>query len=80
VSDTGIGIPGEKQQDIFHHFTQGDAGTSRVYGGSGLGLSITRGLVELMDGRISLESEVGRGSSFTVSLPLESRKKLYAFR
>jgi PAS domain S-box-containing protein len=75
VSDTGIGIPGEKQQDIFHHFTQGDAGTSRVYGGSGLGLSITRGLVELMDGSISLESEVGRGSSFTVSLPLESRKK-----
>jgi PAS domain S-box-containing protein len=74
VEDSGIGIPEDKREAIFHHFTQGDAGTSRVYGGSGLGLSITRGLVELMDGSIELESAVGTGSTFAVRLPIRGRE------
>jgi two-component system, sensor histidine kinase and response regulator len=65
VHDTGIGIPAEKQERIFDAFVQADSSTSRKYGGSGLGLSISARLVEGMQGRIGLESEVGRGSTFT---------------
>jgi signal transduction histidine kinase/CheY-like chemotaxis protein len=70
VSDTGIGIPREKQADIFSAFTQVDGSITRRYGGTGLGLTICKQLVELMNGNIWLDSEVGRGSTFSFSLSL----------
>jgi PAS domain S-box-containing protein len=71
VADSGIGIPADRIQQIFESFTQAEAAISRKYGGTGLGLSITQLLVKMQGGHIEVESEPGKGSVFTVSIPYQ---------
>ncbi|MBU3023997.1 hybrid sensor histidine kinase/response regulator [Aestuariibacter sp. A3R04] len=71
VQDTGVGIPDDKLQGIFEQFAQADTSTTRVYGGTGLGLAITQRLVELMGGKIQVDSKVGEGTTFIVTLPFK---------
>jgi len=73
VTDTGIGIPEEKQAMIFESFTQADSSTTRKYGGTGLGTTISKKMVDLMGGRISLDSESGRGSTFRFEVRLKKQ-------
>jgi PAS domain S-box-containing protein len=74
VSDTGIGIPEEHLERIFEKFYRVETGTARKYGGTGLGLAIVKRIVEAHGGEVEVESEVGKGSTFTVTLPLEEKK------
>ena len=71
VKDTGIGIPESKLNTIFESFTQADNSTTRKYGGTGLGLTISKSLIDLMGGRLTVDSEPGKGSRFTVRLSLQ---------
>jgi signal transduction histidine kinase len=71
VTDTGIGITPEQTQNLFEAFTQADVSTTRKYGGTGLGLTITQHFCQMLGGKITVESEFGRGSTFTVYLPAE---------
>lgn len=75
VADSGMGIPREKQQLVFEKFTQADGSISRRFGGTGLGLAITKKLVEIQGGHITLESEVDRGSTFTVAIPFAATER-----
>lgn len=76
VHDTGVGIAPERQSAIFDSFTQGDGTTTRRFGGTGLGLTVSKGIIELMGGTVSVDSILGEGSTFTVRLPLKIGSKL----
>jgi PAS domain S-box-containing protein len=78
IHDSGLGIQPHRINEIFEAFVQADSGTTRVYGGAGLGLAISRRLARLMGGDITVESEAGRGSSFTLWLPAAADQTLIA--
>jgi CheY-like chemotaxis protein len=77
VEDTGPGIESEKLDLIFDAFTQADGGTGRKFGGTGLGLTITKRLAELLGGSVTVQSEFGKGSVFSLSIPIESTDASY---
>ena len=74
VSDSGIGITPQQQERLFNAFTQADASTTRNYGGTGLGLSITRSFCRMIGGTVSVDSELGKGSTFTMEIPAECKE------
>jgi signal transduction histidine kinase len=74
VTDTGQGIPKDELPNIFDSFRQVEGTTTREHGGFGLGLSIVKQLVTLMGGNISVDSELGKGSTFHITLPLETKE------
>jgi len=78
VMDTGIGIAPDQKTKVFEAFTQADASTTRRFGGTGLGLTISNQLVRLMGGDLRLDSELGKGSTFTIALPLEEVDGMYS--
>jgi signal transduction histidine kinase len=71
ISDTGIGIPANQQEAIFEVFSQGDDSSTRKHGGTGLGLALSQRVCQMMGGYISVESELGKGSTFTIALPVD---------
>ena len=75
VSDTGIGITAEQQAKLFEEFSQAEATTAQRFGGTGLGLAITRKLARMMGGDVTVTSEPGKGSVFTVRLPAERHQE-----
>jgi len=79
IEDTGIGIPENKRKEIFESFTQADIETTRKYGGTGLGLTITKELLEVFNSELILKSEEGKGSQFvfTLDLPINENRKVY---
>jgi signal transduction histidine kinase len=72
VTDNGIGMSPEQLEHVFNAFTQADSSTSRKYGGTGLGLTISKEFCEMLGGNISVESNPGQGSVFTLNLPVEA--------
>ncbi|MGB1275284.1 MAG: ATP-binding protein, partial [Nannocystaceae bacterium] len=73
ISDTGIGMTPEQLARVFEPFTQADASTTRRYGGTGLGLSLTKNLCAMMGGKLLVQSTLGKGSTFTLRLPRDVR-------
>jgi signal transduction histidine kinase len=80
VTDTGPGIPKKARNDIFEPYRQADGSISKKYGGTGLGLSIVKHLTSMMKGKITVKSKVGKGSTFTITLPLEVETSEWASR
>ena len=80
ISDTGVGIPSDKLENLFDSFTQADSSINRIYGGTGLGLTISKMLVELMEGEIHVESVKGQGSTFSFILTFERQPTDYELR